>query len=133
MGEGNENFVYSYPWDFKSFLTCRKILTTCDLLALLPIQEEGVLRIFIALKNPSPWLGSNLQHLGPVASTLTTTPPRRPLDPESCSPCWHVGSRSCMVLYKGMHHTISVLIVHIKIQTNQNNSVMMDMHSNIGH
>jgi hypothetical protein len=23
----------------------------------LPIQEEGVLRIFIALKNPSPWPG----------------------------------------------------------------------------
>jgi hypothetical protein len=27
------------------------------LAALLPIREEGVLRIFIALKNPSPWLG----------------------------------------------------------------------------
>jgi hypothetical protein len=50
---------------------------TWDLLALLPIQEEGVLRIFIALKNPSPWLGLNPQPLGPVASTLTTTPPRR--------------------------------------------------------
>jgi hypothetical protein len=24
---------------------------------LLPIREEGVLRIFIALKNPSPWPG----------------------------------------------------------------------------
>jgi hypothetical protein len=36
-----------------------------------------VLRIFIALKNPSPWPGSNPQSLGPVASTLTTTPPRR--------------------------------------------------------
>jgi hypothetical protein len=28
-----------------------------DLPALLPIREEGVLRIFIALKNPSPWPG----------------------------------------------------------------------------
>jgi hypothetical protein len=37
-----------------------------------------VLRIFIGLKNPSPWPGSNPQPLGPVASTLTTTPPRRP-------------------------------------------------------
>jgi hypothetical protein len=36
-----------------------------------------VLRIFIALKNPLPWPGLNLQPLGPVASTLTTTPPRR--------------------------------------------------------
>jgi hypothetical protein len=32
---------------------------------------------FITLKNPSPWLGSNPQPLGPVASTLTTTPPRQ--------------------------------------------------------
>jgi hypothetical protein len=39
--------------------------------------KEGVLRIFIALKNPSPWPGSNPQTLGPVASTLTTTPGRR--------------------------------------------------------
>jgi hypothetical protein len=45
--------------------------------ALLPIQKEGVLRIFIDFKNSSPWLSSNLQPLGPVASTLTTTPPRR--------------------------------------------------------
>jgi hypothetical protein len=34
--------------------------TTWDLPALLPIQEEGVLRIFIALKNPSPWQGFEL-------------------------------------------------------------------------
>jgi hypothetical protein len=32
-------------------------LTTWDLPALLPIREEGVLRICIALKNPSPWSG----------------------------------------------------------------------------
>jgi hypothetical protein len=30
-------------------------------------------------KSPSPWPGSNPQSLGPLASTLTTTPPRRPL------------------------------------------------------
>jgi hypothetical protein len=41
------------------------------------IYEEGVLRIFIVLKNPSPWPGSNPQPLCPVASTLTSTPPRR--------------------------------------------------------
>jgi hypothetical protein len=45
--------------------------------ALLPTQTEGVLRIFIDLKNSSPWPGSNPQLMGPVASTLTTTPPRR--------------------------------------------------------
>jgi hypothetical protein len=31
---------------------------------LLPIREEGVLRIFITLKNPSPWPGSNLRSWG---------------------------------------------------------------------
>jgi hypothetical protein len=65
--KGNENFVYESLWDFKSSFTCRKNLTTWD----------GVLRIFIALKSPSPWPGSNPQPLGPVAITLTTTPPRR--------------------------------------------------------
>jgi hypothetical protein len=45
---------------------------TWDLPALLPIREEGVLRMFIALKNPLSWPGSNPQPLGPVASTLTT-------------------------------------------------------------
>jgi hypothetical protein len=36
-----------------------------------------VLWIFIALKYPYPWPGLNPRPLGPVASTLTTTPPRR--------------------------------------------------------
>jgi hypothetical protein len=39
--------------------------------------KEGVLRIFIALRNPSPRPGSNVVPLGPATSTLTTTPPRR--------------------------------------------------------
>jgi hypothetical protein len=34
-----------------------QILTTWDLPALFPIREEDVLRIFVALKNPSPWPG----------------------------------------------------------------------------
>jgi hypothetical protein len=56
---------------------CRKILEhgtssfTCH-------PKEGVVQIFIVLKNPSPWPGLNPRPLGPVASTLTTTPPRRP-------------------------------------------------------
>jgi hypothetical protein len=37
--------------------------------------KEVVLRIFITLKNPST-SGSNPRTLGPVASTLTTSPPR---------------------------------------------------------
>jgi hypothetical protein len=47
--------------------------------ALPPIREEGVLWIFIALKNPSPWPGLNPRPLSPVASTLTTTTPLRRL------------------------------------------------------
>jgi hypothetical protein len=38
--------------------------------------KEGVLRIFISLKNPSPQLGLNLQTLGPISSILNITPPR---------------------------------------------------------
>jgi hypothetical protein len=50
---------------------------TWDLPALLPIREEGVLLIFIALKIHLLRRVLNPQTLGPVASTLTTTPPRR--------------------------------------------------------
>jgi hypothetical protein len=39
--------------------------------------KEGVLQIFIALKSPSPPPGLNPRTLGPMASTLTITPPRR--------------------------------------------------------
>jgi hypothetical protein len=39
--------------------------------------KEGVLRIFIALKNPSCRLGLNPKPWGPAANTLTITPPRR--------------------------------------------------------
>jgi hypothetical protein len=45
--------------------------------AILNQPKEGVQRIFIALKNSLPWPGLNQRPLGPVASTLTTTPPRR--------------------------------------------------------
>jgi hypothetical protein len=34
--------------------------------------KEGVLRIFIAINNPSPWPGLNPRPLGPVTSTITT-------------------------------------------------------------
>jgi hypothetical protein len=76
MDEGNENLVYPSPWDFKSSFTCHKILQhgTCGFTS---HPKEGVLRNFIALENTSPWPGSNPQPLGPVASTLTTTLPRR--------------------------------------------------------
>jgi hypothetical protein len=75
MEEGNDNLFYPSPWDFKRSLTCRKILWH-GTSGFTSHPKEGVLRIFIALKNPSAWQGSNPRPLGPVASTLTTTPPR---------------------------------------------------------
>jgi hypothetical protein len=76
MDEGNENLVYLPLWDFNRYLTWRKILRH-GTSVFTSHPKEGVLHIFIALKNPSPWPGSNLWPLGPVASTLTITPPRR--------------------------------------------------------
>jgi hypothetical protein len=76
MGQLNENLVYSYPLDFKSSFTCRKILLH-GTSGFTSHPKEGVLRIFIALKNLSPWPGSNPRPLDPVASTLTTAPSRR--------------------------------------------------------
>jgi hypothetical protein len=55
---------------------------TWDIPALLRIRDEGVLRIFIALKNPSPWLrfepatfgssGQHTNHYTTKASELST-------------------------------------------------------------
>jgi hypothetical protein len=39
--------------------------------------KENKLRIFIALKNPSPRTGLNPQTFGPMASTLSLTTPRQ--------------------------------------------------------
>jgi hypothetical protein len=45
--------------------------------ALLPIRRKACCGLFIAIKNPSPWPGLNPRPLGPEASSLTTTPPKR--------------------------------------------------------
>jgi hypothetical protein len=58
-----------------TFFTCRKIWHSASGFTSHP--KKGVLRIFIALKNPLPRPGLNLRPLRPVASTLTTTQPRR--------------------------------------------------------
>jgi hypothetical protein len=58
VGEGNENVVYPSPWDFKRCFTRRKILRH-GTSGFTFHPKEGVLRIFIALKNPLPWSGSN--------------------------------------------------------------------------
>jgi hypothetical protein len=57
---------------FKGSFTCRKILRH-GTSGLTSRPKEGVLRIFIALKNPSPRPSLNPRLLGPVANTLTTT------------------------------------------------------------
>jgi hypothetical protein len=60
----------------KGSLTCREILRH-GTPGFTSHPKKGVLLIFIALKNPSLRLGLNPRPLGPVASTLTTTPPMR--------------------------------------------------------
>jgi hypothetical protein len=75
-GRKSENFAYQYLKYIKGSLKCRKILRH-GISGFTSHPKEGVLRIFIALKNPSPRPDLNSRPLGPVASTLTTTPPRR--------------------------------------------------------
>jgi hypothetical protein len=75
-GRSSENIAYQCLKYLKGSLACRKILRHGPS-SLTFHPKEGVLRIFIALENPSPRLGLNPRPLGSVASTLTTRPPRR--------------------------------------------------------
>jgi hypothetical protein len=59
--------------------TCRKILRH-GVDSIISPPNEGVLRIFMALKGPCPLPGLNPRISSPKASTLTITPPRRLLD-----------------------------------------------------
>jgi hypothetical protein len=72
MDKGLRILSILYLRYLKGSLTCRKILHGTSGFTSHP--KGGVLRIFIALKNPSPLPGLNPRPLGPVASTLTTTP-----------------------------------------------------------
>jgi hypothetical protein len=74
-GRRSENFAYQYLRYINRPLTCHKILRH-GASSFTSHLKEGVLWIFIALKNPLPWSGFNPRPLGPVASTLITTPPR---------------------------------------------------------
>jgi hypothetical protein len=67
-----------YLWYVSRSFTCCKILQH-GTSGFTSYPKEGVLWIFIALKNLSPRLGLNPRPLGPVAGTLTTTPLRWPL------------------------------------------------------
>jgi hypothetical protein len=78
MGEGNDEFGLAKY--FCSYLLmickCRKILRHgASGFTLSP--KEDVLRICIALKNPSPRLGFIPQTLGQMTGMLTITPPSR--------------------------------------------------------
>jgi hypothetical protein len=61
----------------KWYFTCRKILQHGAFSFTSP-PKEGMLQIFIAVKNPSPRLGLNPRTSGPMASMLTISPLRRP-------------------------------------------------------
>jgi hypothetical protein len=65
----SENFAYQYLRDVNGSLTCRKILRHGNS-RFTSHPKEGVLQIFIALKNSSPWPGLNPRPLDPVTSTL---------------------------------------------------------------
>jgi hypothetical protein len=74
-GRRNENFAYSVPFIRQRIFYMLQMLrigtSGCT-----SHPKEGVLRIFIALKNPSHRPGLNPRPLGPMVSALTTTPPR---------------------------------------------------------
>jgi hypothetical protein len=88
----SKNFAHQCLKCFKGSVTCRKILGH-GISGFTSHPKEGVLRIFIAVKNPWPWPGLNPRALSPAASTLTTTPLRRHLLTLSgtlCSwTCWY--------------------------------------------
>jgi hypothetical protein len=75
-GRRSENFSCQYLKYLNGSLTRHKILRH-GTSGFTYHPKEGVLRIFIALTNSSPRPGLNPRPLGPVASTLGTTPPRR--------------------------------------------------------
>jgi hypothetical protein len=76
MNEGIRILLIQYLWCVNGSFTCRKILRH-GTSGFTSHPKEGVLRIFIALENPSLRPRLKPRPLTPVASTLTTIPPRR--------------------------------------------------------
>jgi hypothetical protein len=101
MDEGMRILRIQYLWYVSRFFTCRKVLQhgasgfTCHL-------KVGVLWIFIALKNPSPRPGLNPWPLGPVASTLTTTPPRQQTEHQNAAAVNLSGNSEVLIKVKSM-------------------------------
>jgi hypothetical protein len=75
-GRRSENFTNQYLKYLKGSLTYRKILRQ-GTSGFISRTKEDVLRFFIALKNPSPFQVRTRNVWVHLASTLTTTPPRR--------------------------------------------------------
>jgi hypothetical protein len=73
--EMSVNFGHKYLFHTVGILTCRKILQHRIACFTSPLKED-MLRIFIALKNPSFSAGLELQTLGLMANMITTRPPR---------------------------------------------------------
>jgi hypothetical protein len=71
------NFVYSSLWDFKSSFTCRKILRHGTFPLYFPSERKVCCGFLSPLKIHRLGRVLNPQTLGPMASTLTTTPPMR--------------------------------------------------------
>jgi hypothetical protein len=63
---GNDNFVYSSLWDFKTFLHAVKSYDMGPSL-FISYPRERCAANFIALKNPSPWPGFEPANFGSSA------------------------------------------------------------------
>jgi hypothetical protein len=96
-GRKSGNFAYQHLRYVNGSLTCRKILRH-GTSRFTSHQKEGVLRIYIAHKKPSPLPGLNPRPLDPVASKFTTAPPRR-LDYDLLCPNLMSDKRQYFVLH----------------------------------
>jgi hypothetical protein len=112
---GNYKFVYSSLWDFKSSFTCRKILRHGTSPLYFPSERKVCCGFLSPLKIHRLGRVLNPQLLGPVASTLTTTPPRRP--PILRTRIYFVGADCLIVLlaYRLSHYQIHFPIYFIGI------------------
>jgi hypothetical protein len=61
---GNDNFVSSSLWDFKSSFTCSKILRHGTLPLYFPSERKVCCGFLSPLKNLSPWIGFEPATLG---------------------------------------------------------------------
>jgi hypothetical protein len=96
-----------------------------------------VLRIFIALKNPLSWPGSNPQPVGPVANTLTTTPPRQREWHYLCTKFYEILPSGSKIISEGTYRQPGDLISLLSFLENrlkiQKNATKQHVHKNENH